>query len=241
MRAIAGVIALTILIDVAGFAANAEQLKVLMQNSKGQTVTDDRFTFDTETGEYRLLGGTIHLGQDENPATPDFEWRQDQNPKIWAKSMMLYNPNDSIDLRLGRAGNEIYAPGNPLLTTLPQQRVGWLFFDSYVAECAEQNPANGWYGGPKCIDNAFIGAIDGQTDGTQTATSRPGLMNFGVTQPGERYALPKFQLKNATEPGETFLRLVYLDANGNPTDMQRVYVDKEGYLRVGTPTQPANR
>ena len=237
MRSLASFITLIAL----AVPAHAEQLKVQLQNSQGQTVTDDRFTFDTQTGEYRLLGGTIHFGQDENPAAPDFEWRQEQNPKIWAKSLKLYHPNDSIDLRLGRAGNETHNPGDPLLTTLPQQRVGWLFFDSYVANCANQNPANGWYGGPDCIDNAFIGAIDGQTDGTQTATSRPGLMNFGITRPGERYSLPKFQLKNPTEPGETFLRLVYLDANGNPTDMQRVYVDKEGYLRVGTPRQPADR
>lgn len=107
-----------------------------------------------------------------------------------------------------------------------------------MTDCGAEDPSNGWYGGPKCIDNAFIGAIDGQTDGTQTATSRPGLVNFGITRPGERYSLPKLQLKNPTDPGETFLRLVYLDANGNPTELQRVYVDSEGYLRVPRP-QPS--
>jgi hypothetical protein len=59
-------------------------------------------------------------------------------------------------------------------------------------------------------------------------------MTFYVTRPGEIAGTGKLQLKNTTTAGETFMRLVYLDKNGNPTGWRRVFVDENGYLRVGS-------
>jgi hypothetical protein len=84
-------------------------------------------------------GDTVNFGIDTNPAAPDFQWFQEENPKIWAKSLKLYSPFDSVDLRIGRAGNQTYNPGDLLLSN--RQNSGSAGFSSMATWLGAPIPA----------------------------------------------------------------------------------------------------
>jgi hypothetical protein len=210
--------------------------KLVLKDENGNESTDDRFYY--EDGALFFKGVDVRLGNGAHVYDADMEFDAANN-KLWVKEgIQMHSIHDSIDIGFGRAGNN--GTGTTPITTLPDMRLGWVGWGRSYVEGAPSG-FSGWNGGIGFNQFSYCAAFDVQTDGTQTATSRPGSINGYVTRPGNISGTPVWKLKNATQPGETFMGVSWINASGTLVDRDRVFVDQNGFLKVtgvGTPTPP---
>lgn len=209
--------------------------KLVFKDALGNEYLDPRFYYENDV--LFIKGVDVRFGNGEHVMQADMEF-DSANNKLWVKEgAQFHSVHDSIDIGSGRAGNN--GTSGALMTTLSAMRIGWNWWRSFVSGAPTE--AQGWNGGASFNQFSFCAAIDGQTDGEQTATSRPGLLNGYITRPNNIAGTPVWRLQNTATPGETFERLSWINAAGTLVDRDRVCVDANGFLRVtgvGVPVTP---
>ena len=214
--------------------------KIVLEDELGSQSTDERFFYDDVEGAFIIQGVDVRYGDgtDEFDGFPEGMWSFQNKKHYNQEGLVAGSRDDSIDIGLGRAGNNGDGNPNPI-TSLPNMRLSWIYGRSYVEPSPGVPTWRGWAAGPNQDQFSYNIAIDFQTDGPQTATSRPGSGAVYLTRPGQYAGDKVVEFKNATQPGETFLRLSYIDGNGNLKFLDRVFVGPDGVLRVaGTGSTP---
>ena len=210
---------------------------VMKDETTGEEYLDPRFYYDPAEDAVFITGVSVRYGDgtDESDGFPEGMWSQGNKKHFNQEGLIAGSKDDSIDIGLGRAGND-GAPGAPM-TTLPTQRLAWIYGRSYVAPPAGLDPWRGWTGGTENNQFSFSAGFDFQTDGPQTFTSRPGALGVYLTRPGQYAGERVAEFRHQVAPGDTFMSLVYLDGGGN-LRMAKVARSSQGYLYfrdAGTP------
>lgn len=112
--------------------------KIVLKDENGVDSVDDRFY--VEGGVVYLKNVDVRFGNGESRTAADMEFDASNN-KLWVKEgVQNHSVHDSIDIGIGRAGNN--GATGALLTTPPNMRLGWLWGRSFVSGASPE--LNGW-------------------------------------------------------------------------------------------------